>query len=194
MTTSTRDSASKKAADMMFPLTRGRKRGYDREAVDAFLLRARKSFEASPEEPMRSSDVRLAAFRLVRKGYEVAAVDQALARIEDAFAARERETAIAKHGSAAWVQQHRALAQETLDRFSRPAKRRFDRVNPFRFGYRVDEVDHVSEKLAAHLRSGEPLTVEQVRQVAFRMKRRGYREEQVDAALDAVIEVLLGVG
>jgi len=38
------------------------------------------------------------------------------------------------------------------------------------------------------------VTPEQVRAVAFRMQRGGYREAQVDAVLDAVVEVMLAVG
>ena len=41
-----------------------------------------------------------------------------------------------------------------------------------RFGYRVDEVDLVADKIARFLESGEPVTVDQVRSVAFRMQRR----------------------
>jgi DivIVA domain-containing protein len=66
-------------------------------------------------------------------------------------------------------------------------------VGAARYGYRVDEVDLVSDKIARFLESGESVTVEQVRSVAFRMQRGGYREVQVDAVLDAVVEVMLAV-
>ena len=62
-----------------------------------------------------------------------------------------------------------------------------------RYGYRIDEVDIVADKIAAFLEAGEPVTVDQVRTVAFRMQRRGYSEAQVDAVLDAVVEVMLAV-
>jgi len=54
-------------------------------------------------------------------------------------------------------------------------------------------VDLVADKLAKYLETGDSVTVEQVRAVAFRMQRGGYREGQVDAVLDAVIEVMLAV-
>jgi len=63
-----------------------------------------------------------------------------------------------------------------------------------RYGYRVDEVDMVADKIAGYLAEGSNVTVEQVRSVAFRMQRGGYREAQVDAVLDAVVEVMLAVG
>ena len=176
-----------------FPVTSGRVRGYERSAVDEFLSRARAAFEANSTDDLTAADVRRAAFRVVRKGYQITAVDAALARIENAFSSREREEAIAKRGVTAWVNDHRNLAQEILDRLSRPRKKRFDRARWLRYGYRCDEVDFVANKIANHLRSGDPLTVEQVRSVAFRMKRRGYRETQVDAVLDAVVQVILAV-
>ncbi len=177
-----------------FPEASGRHKGYEKRAVDAFLAQARAAFEDDDPDALRSAEVRAAAFPLVRRGYAVAAVDAALARIEDAFAARERQQAMNRRGARAWVEQSRENAQVVLDRLLRPRGRRFDRVGVLRYGYRVDEVDLVADKIARYLAAGEPVTVEQVRAVAFRMQRGGYRETQVDAVLDAVVDVILAVG
>ena len=184
--------ASETSARSSSPETRGREKGYEKQPVDEFLARARDAFERGSES-MSSADIRRAAFPLVRHGYVIASVDAALGRIEDAFAARERSSAVAQSGVRAWVGHTRELAQEVLDRLSRPPKRRFDRVSALRYGYRIAEVDLVSDKLARYLETGESVTVEQVRAVAFRMQRGGYRETQVDAVLDAVVEVMLAV-
>ena len=173
-----------------FPIAQGRTKGYDRAAVDDFLARARGVFEGETGDALTSESVRRAAFPLTRHGYVIAAVDAALARIEDAFAARERETALADGGVGGWVGATRGTAQEVLDRLTRRKGRRFDRVGALRYGYRIDEV---GDKLARYLADGEPVSVEQVRSVAFRMQRGGYREAQVDAVLDAVVEVMLAV-
>jgi DivIVA domain-containing protein len=186
-------TTSQTPARASFPEARGREKGYAKGAVDDFLDRARVDFETG-EGSLTSADVRRAAFPLVRHGYAIASVDAALGRIEDAFAARERSWALARSGAGAWVGHARELAQEVLDRLSRPRTRRFDRVSALRYGYRIDEVDLVADKIAGYLRTGEALTVEQVRSVAFRMQRGGYREAQVDAVLDAVVEVMLAVG
>ena len=175
-----------------FPETRGREKGYDKKAVDDFLARARTAFEAGGER-LTAADVRRVAFPLVRRGYVISSVDAALGRIEDAFAARERETAVSDLGAHAWVGKTRETAQVVLDRLSRPRGRRFDRVSMLRYGYRVDEVDLVADKVSRFIESGESVTVEQVRSVAFRMQRGGYRETQVDAVLDSVVEIMLAV-
>lgn len=177
-----------------FPDAPRRQKGYEKRAVDAFLAQARAAFESDEPGALRSAEVRAVAFPLVRGGYAIPAVDAALGRIEDAFAAREREQAMGRRGARAWVAESRAVAQEVLDRLQRPRGSRFDRVGMLRFGYRVDEVDLVADKIARYLATGEPITVEQVRGVAFRMQRRGYSETQVDAVLDAVVEVMLAVG
>jgi len=176
-----------------FPHTSGRQKGYRPEDVDDFLARARAAFEDPATADIDAGVVRTVAFPLVKRGYQVPAVDAALGRIEDAFAAREREHALGRAGARAWVGQSRQLAQEVLDRLSRPKRHRFRRVAPLRFGYRIDEVDLVADKIARYLETGEPVTVDQVRSVAFRMQRRGYSEAQVDAVLDAVVEVMLAV-
>ncbi|GAB3602059.1 DivIVA domain-containing protein [Microbacterium aureliae] len=185
-------AAETAAAAATFPRTSGRAKGYDADEVDAFLIRARAAFEGSGT-PMTAADVRAVAFTLARQGYVVSAVDEALARIEDAFAAQERERAVSTSGVHAWVGTVKETAQTVLDRLSRPRGHRFDRVGMLRFGYRVDEVDVVADKLARYLETGENVTVDQVRSVAFRMQRGGYREVQVDAVLDAVVDVMLAV-
>lgn len=176
-----------------FPHVSGRRRGYRTQDVDDFLARARAAFESPDPTQIDATAVRTVAFPLVRGGYQVAVVDAALGRIEDAFAAREREHALGRAGARAWVGQSRRLAQEVLDRLTRPRGHRFRRVGFLRFGYRVDEVDLIADKLARFLESGDPVTPDQVRGVAFRMQRGGYSEAQVDAVLDAVVEVMLAV-
>jgi len=154
-----------------FPDAPGRQKGYEKRAVDAFLAQARAAFEADDPGALRSAEVRAAAFPLVRSGYAIAPVDAALGRIEDAFAAREREQAMGRRGARAWVAESRETAQVVLDRLLRPKGRRFERVSVLRYGYRVDEVDLVADKIARYLAAGETVTVEQVRSVAFRMQR-----------------------
>ncbi|MFT4136905.1 DivIVA domain-containing protein [Microbacterium sp.] len=177
-----------------FTTASGLRRGYEKAAVDSFLAHAREAFETDAVGLLTAAEIRRTAFPVVKGGYRIAQVDAALGRIEDAFAHRERERALAAEGAAAWVEDTRALAQEVLDRLSRPPGHRFRRAGRLHYGYRVDEVDLVADKLARYLETGESLTVEQVRTVAFRLQRGGYREDQVDAVLDAMVEVLLAVG
>lgn len=213
--------AAAEAVASPFPIVPRGEKGYDPGSVDAFLRRARAAFE-EPIEPVESAEpvestepgettesaapsegageppvdalaVRLVSFNLVRRGYAVGAVDAALGRIEDAFAARQREAMMAEVGAAAWVEQARVTAQEVLDRLSRAPQNRFRRAGLLRFGYRIDEVDVVADKLLGYFERGETITVEQVRAAAFRMQRRGYDEAQVDALLDAVVDVMLAV-
>lgn len=177
-----------------FPEAPGRTKGYEKRAVDQFLARARDAFESDAEGTLRSTEVRATAFPLVRGGYAIAPVDAALGRVEDAFAAREREHALSRLGARAWVAETRDTAQVVLDRLQRPSGHRFDRVGFMRYGYRVEEVDVAADRIARYLATGDPITAEQVRSVAFRMERGGYREQQVDAVLDAVVEVMLAIG
>lgn len=190
MTDSARHDTS--AAAPSFAVVSRREKGYQRAAVDTFLDRARRAFE-SEAEGIVSADIRAASFPLVRGGYDISAVDAALARVEEAFAQRERALAVAADGASAWVGRARADAQVILEHLSRPAGHLFARTGLLTFGYRVDEVDHVAKRIVRFLREGDTLTAEQVRQTAFRMQRRGYREEQVDALLDATIDVLLAI-
>lgn len=192
MTDRSLDAATAEEAPPAFALTTGRTLGYHRAAVDTFLASARKAFELGGDQ-LEAADVRTASFPLVKGGYVVADVDAALGRVEDAFAARERERVVRARGAGAWVEQAREDAQVILDHLARPARHRFARTGVLTFGYRVDEVDHVATRIVRYLRDGDALTAEQLRSAAFRMQRGGYREEQVDALLDATIDVILAV-
>lgn len=167
-------------------------RGYHRTAVDTFLAAARDSFEDDTDE-LSAADVRIASFPLVKGGYDIAEVDAALGRVEDALAARQRERAVRDNGAEAWVVHARSEAQIILDHLSRSRRQKFARTGFLSFGYRIDEVDHVAARIVRYLRDGDELSVEQLRSAAFRMQRGGYREEQVDALLDATIDVILAV-
>ncbi|MES2865211.1 MAG: DivIVA domain-containing protein [Actinomycetota bacterium] len=175
-----------------FGLASGRERGYHRVAVDTFLAAARDSFEDDTDD-LSAADVRVASFPLVKGGYDIAEVDAALGRVEDALAARQRERAVRVEGAQAWVEHARSDAQLILDHLARSRRHKFARTGFLSFGYRVDEVDHVAARIVRYLRDGDELSVEQLRSAAFRMQRGGYREEQVDALLDATIDVILAV-
>ena len=56
-----------------------------------------------------------------------------------------------------------------------------------------NDVNTKAKMATRFLENGEAVTVDQVRSVAFRMQRRGYSEAQVDAVLDATVEVMLAV-
>jgi DivIVA domain-containing protein len=166
------------------------KRGYEPEAVQAFLDRARASYQGGTGE-LTSAEVRAASFPLARGGFDMRSVDQALARLEDAFAARERDAQIRAGGADLWVDEARSEAQELLARFGRPHGRRFERAGALRSGYSVAEVDAVTDRLARFFSHGDPVSADQLRAAAFHPQRGGYREEQVDAVLDAAVRVIL---
>jgi DivIVA domain-containing protein len=176
-----------------FPKTR--KRGYDIDEVEDFLEEARRAYSSSlAEHPAINSDsIRTTAFSLRRGGYSTTHVDAALERLEDAFATREREQAVQAMGEQAWYQETRSIAQEVVNRLSRPRRHRFDRAGFMVNGYRRKDVDDLTDRILAHLVSGSPLDVTDVRLSAFRPQRGGYKEAQVDLLLDSVVDVMLAV-
>lgn len=178
-----------------FPRSRRSEPGYDIRQVEAFLEEARRQYDAERETDvtMTSSSIRHTSFSIHRGGYSTRHVDAALERLEDAFAGRERERAIRERGDQAWFADARETARVVLDRLSRPAGERFARVSPLAKGYNPAEVDRFTTRLARHFREDRPLSVDDVRQVAFRTRRGGYDEAQVDLVLDAVIDVMLAV-
>ncbi|ARJ04848.1 DivIVA domain-containing protein [Humibacter sp. BT305] len=179
-----------------FPHTRGSKLGYDTDEVDEFLARAREAYDtrASGGGPAISSDlVRRTAFTMRKGGYFPPAVDAALERLEDAFALRERDQAWTKAGDEAWFANARSRAREILNRIERPDGQKFTRAGFLRIGYHPKDVDAFAYHLVQYFRAGADLSVTDVRTITFRSKRGGYDEAQVDALLDAVVDVMLAV-
>lgn len=180
---------------MTFPRARKGRPGYDIDEVEDFLEDARRAYTAeNPDTAVITADsIRTTAFSLRKGGYSTSHVDAALERLEDAFAARERERELARMGEEAWYAEARTTAQELLDRVVRPHGKKFQRVTFLTLGYSVKDVDAFADRIAAYFQSGAALTTEDVRTVAFRPQRGGYREAQVDYLLDTVIRVMLAV-
>jgi DivIVA domain-containing protein len=183
-------------------------RGYDRDAVDAFLARCRASLgdadHALPElrdvrppvdplPPLDAGDVRAVQFPVTLRGYDMAQVDELLNRFAAALPAVERRPG--------WdVPPPAAVPAGTG-----PGLRKVVR------GYDVAEVDAFLSRCAHTLaesgarrigavpelapllrvpRTGEPLRARDVEVVQFHVRGRGYDIEQVDALLDRVAVAL----
>ncbi len=177
-----------------FPRARRSAKGYDIVQVEDFLEDAKRAYSAPADAlVLTSKQIRSTAFLLKRGGYETTAVDAALERLEDAFADRERAATVAAVGQTAYAQEIRAAAQEILERVTRAPGRRFKRVSGFTLGYRAKDVDAFTGRIADYLQGRATLAPEEIRAVSFRVVHGGYREAQVDALLDTLVEVMLGV-
>ncbi|WP_374945593.1 DivIVA domain-containing protein [Agreia sp.] len=179
-----------------FPRSRSNRPGYKVDEVEKFLAAARIAYSAEPGDTgtvVTAESIRHMAFGLEKGGYSTLAVDAALERLEEAFAARERDKASSSLGEEAWFAGARERAREVLARLERPAAHRFRGSGAFTLGYDKRDVDAFSERLISYFREGSPVTVDDVRQVSFRSRTRGYSEAQVDLVLDAVIDVMLSV-
>jgi DivIVA domain-containing protein len=178
-----------------FPRTRNSRRGYSIDQVEDFLEDARRAYSAALSEPavVTSQTIRQMAFDMQKGGYSAVDVDAALERLEDAFASRERERAIQLQGDETWYTEAKAIAQEILNRLARPAGHRFDRVSFLASGYHRKDVDAFADRLVEYFQDGKPMSIDEVRTIAFRPQKGGYRETQVDLLIDAVVNVMLAV-
>jgi len=176
-----------------FPLAEKGMSGYDPDAVNDFLERARLVFEGSAEG-LTSADIRAKVFPLVAKGgFATKAVDEALWRLEEAFADKERIAQTELSGEDAYFQEIRARAQEILDRAARPEKQKFRTTSIVRPGYHPGDVDELCESIVKYFQQEQQLSVTTVRAATFRTTLGGYDEVQVDALLDETVSVMLAV-
>lgn len=195
--------------------------GYAVRQVDRFLAKARGYYNAddpendtdgsshdhssyshssddrsSDSETVTSNEVRAMSFKPVRGGYEPRAVDAAMDRLEDVFAQRERDRLIAAEGEDAWLRQIGRRAAVLRGRLHRPAGARFRRpVKKNGPSYNIEDVDRLCDELLQYLEQDAPLSVDVVRRAVFREARGadGYEENQVDAFLDRVVELMAGI-
>lgn len=177
-----------------FPRTGKKTRGYSVSEVETFLSTARSAYDESDASAVLTAEqIRTTAFSMTKNGYSPEHVDAALERLEDAFAARERAEGTALRGSQAWTEKTRADSEVIATRLRREAGRRFARVSFLSQGYNRAEVDRFAGRLVKYFDNDFPLTVDDVRSAVFRPQRGGYREVQVDALLDGVVDVMLAV-
>lgn len=177
-----------------FPLSSKRQLGYQQEQVDAFLDRARSTYEAGADTGIvtTSEDVRRMAFGVRRGGYSPRYVDAAMDRLEEVFFERERRAQVRAEGEDKWWDDTRALLSEVRGRLQRPRGKRFRRRGLFATGYRRSQVDAFLDRVAQMFEKRElGLPPAEVRDVVFHSQWRGYDEEQVDALLDGVVELIL---
>lgn len=177
-----------------FPLAAKNQSGYHQEQVDAFLDRARSTYEggASGKVPMAADDVRHMAFSVKRGGYSARYVDAAMDRLEEVFFERERRAKLRADGEDAWWNETRALLSDVRGRLKRPRGKRFRRRGIFATGYRRSQVDAFLDRVNEMFEKRElGLGTSEVRDVVFHAQLGGYDEDQVDALLDSVVELIL---
>ena len=172
--------------------------GYNAKQVDQFLQRARVSLETptAAVHVITSADVRAVAFDPVKGGYAAAVVDAALDRLEDAFARRERDELVAAKGEDAWLREIGSLSGILRGRLHRPDGERFRRPAKGKArSYNTVDVDNLCHDLIGYLEEDRPLSVDNVRRAVFRpaVGKDGYEENQVDAFLDRVVELMAAI-
>ncbi|MDP9397767.1 MAG: DivIVA domain-containing protein [Actinomycetota bacterium] len=144
--------------------------GYDPRQVDAFLASS-----------ATAGSIRRVGFTVVRNGYDPYAVDAALDELEQQAAAR----ALGEETPRA------AEAASLLALLGRSDGTRFPRASRLLRGYSVPHVDGFCAAVAPTVQGGEGPGLREVRDVVFPPRRGGYVEDDVDALLDRVIDVLL---
>ena len=80
-------------------------------------------------------------------------------------------------------------------RLERPAGERFNRVEKGELGYDTAEVDALCDRIHGYFTQGRAMSVDEVRRVLFRTRKgsAAYSEDQVDAFIDRVVEVMASV-
>lgn len=172
-------------------------RGYRPEQVDRFFEHAQAMYEgriAADAPLLTSQQVRTVAFDLTPGGYDIHQVDTALDRLQDELALLERDRVRTLHGDETMIEELERQAEALRDRLGRPAGQRFDRGESLaEVAYSPHDVDDLCDQVRGYLDGELSMSVDEVRRAIFRMRRgkMGYRESQVDAFLDRVVEVMV---
>lgn len=168
-----------------------REYGYHTAQVDEFIDQARQAYET--DTGITADIVQEKTFDLVRGGYRTDQVDQVLERLEDALRKAERDDFIATHGQQTWDLRLISRLEELMGRLERPRGEKFRWAASGTPGYDVDEVDVCMARITSHLQDEDHVRLKDVRNVTFSGHKgpQGYDEAQVDAFLQAVIELLV---
>ena len=179
--------------DERFGRARGLGKGYHRKQVDAFVNRVDLALQGALPT-VTATEIRRVGFELVRRGYAVDEVDAALDEMELRAVLLQGATA-SRRGRLDPVAEAPFLRKE----LSGPYMKRFSRVRFPGRGYDIDDVDAFVDRVCTALDAtvaGDPLgagglQLAEVRAVAFRPRRGGYSEAEVDDTLDRIVEMML---
>jgi DivIVA domain-containing protein len=172
----------------MFPRVRRLRSGYQCAQVETFLARVEGALTGAQPQ-VSAADVRRVGFELVRHGYVLADVDAHLDELEERLLAMQSPSG----GGRRARNDPNSDLLFLRDELVAPYMRRFPRTRTWRRGYLLDDVDDFLDRVAATLSGADddPVTVDDVRRMAFRPKRGGYEERAVDETLDRVVEMML---
>lgn len=173
-----------------FPSVAPKLLGYAPDQVDLFVQQARAQFEDPTVETVTANSIRNTEFDLVKGGYLISAVDTAMDRLEDTFAAREIQRQKLFRGDFAVNDRKARIIEIIAGRLERPKRKRFASTGRLLRGYSRSQVDALCSQIDAHLNKKVPLSINSIRRAIFKATRGGYRESQVDAFLDRVVELL----
>lgn len=154
----------------------------------------RRALEQVPAQQLpTAARLRTAVFPRERGGYDPASVDAALTRLEDAVAELEDRRWVREHGEQARQRRAEELGELVLGRLDRPAGRRFRRPSGAATrGYAVEEVDRLCDHVLDLLGQRRAPQARLIREAVFAPERgpRSYEEQQVDAFLERLVELL----
>ena len=177
---------------MSFQFSKAKSRGYGYEPqqVDAFVTMARQQYENPEAHLLTSERIRETEFDLIRGGYEISQVDAALDRIEDALADREISRKRNNRGDSSVTDHLERITEVVKLRAARPKRKRFRTIAWPSRGYSKREVDRLCNLVLEHIVNQEKLTMAEVRRIVFTATRGGYAENEVDAFIDRVVQIL----
>lgn len=164
-----------------FPKVAKRKLGYSITEVDLLIARARDQYSNVSANTLDWRELSSHKFSMEKAGYQPAAVDAALEKLQDTFAARD----LAQSSN-----QPADLRIVLLGRVSRPKGRRFNRVGVLGLGYSRSAVDALITVVEEYLEGQEKLSIDEVRELKFKLQRGGYIESQVDSYIDRLVEYI----
>lgn len=164
-----------------FPKVAKGKPGYSVVEVDSLIAKARDQYSNLAAHTLDWRELSTQGFDLEKNGYQPQAVDAAIYKLQDTFA----ERALASISN-----QPTELGELLGGRVSRPKGKRFRRAGVIGLGYSRGQVDALVNLVGEHLEGGDKLSIDDVRELTFKVKRGGYIESQVDSFIDRLVEYI----
>lgn len=172
--------------------------GYRVADVDALLLPLLSSESGDDERSDTAlpepEQLRTATFRRQRGGYDPAEVDAAIDRLEDRAAAVHARLRVEEDGVQAWDDRMDRQLEQIYGRLRRPSGQRFRAPSAASArGYSAPQVDELCEAVLGEIDRQQAPDADTIRHAVFdpAYGHDVYEENQVDAFLDALVDLVL---